>query len=116
MPPTATASPFSTRARLARDAISAASVSGGDPERFLRRVVEAIGRAVPHDAGGWSTTDPGTMLWTGGVMHGLPPEVGAAFYDNELLEDDVLKFRDLVRQRVPAGVLSEATGGDLERS
>jgi DNA-binding CsgD family transcriptional regulator len=112
MPPV----PFHTRARLAREAIAAACVRGDDAETFLRRVLAAVGRAVPHDAGGWSATDPATMLWTGGIMHGLAPEVGAAVLANELADDDVLKFRDLVQRSRPSGVLSVATGGELARS
>ena len=95
---------------LARDAIDAAV--GLDAEPFLRRAIRAVRRAVPHDAGGWSTTDPGTRLWTGGIMYGLPVEAGLSFYDNELLADDVLKFATLSG----AGVLSEATDGDLMAS
>lgn len=91
-------------------------MSGDDAETFLRKVVVAVGRAVPHDAGGWSATDPGTLLWTGGVMHGLPAEVGVEVVDNEVAADDVLKFRALAQKRRPSGVLSVATGGELERS
>lgn len=109
-------SSFPVRARAARDAIAAASVAGHDAETFLRRSIEAVTRALPHDAGGWGTADPGTLLWTGGVMYGLPAEVGPRIYDNELLEPDVLKFRELVRCSRPVGVLSRATGGDREAS
>jgi DNA-binding CsgD family transcriptional regulator len=107
---------FPTRARIAREAVAAASVSGDDAETFLRKVVAAVRRAVPHDAGGWCVTDPGTLLWTGGVMHGLPPEAGIGFVENELDDDDVLKFRVLAGARRPSGVLSVSTGGELERS
>ena len=79
---------FPTRARAARDAIAAACVAGDDAESFLRRTADAVARAVPHDAGGWSTTDPGTVLWTGGIMYGLPAEAGVRFYDSEPREDD----------------------------
>lgn len=107
---------FTTRALIAREAVAAASVSGDDAETFLRKVVAAVRRAVPHDAGGWCVTDPGTLLWTGGVIHGLPLEVGVGFVENELDDDDALKFRSLAAMRRPSGVLSAATGGDLERS
>ena len=109
-------STFPTRARIAREAVAAASVAGLDAEAFLRRAIDAVSRAVPHQAGGWATMDPGTVLWTGGVMYGLPTELGLRFYDNELLEDDVLKFSQLARRAKPFGTLSRATGGDLESS
>lgn len=108
--------PFHERARLARAAVAAASVEGADAETFLRKVIAAVGRAVPHEAGGWTVTDPGTLLWTAGVMHGLPLDVGAAIVENEILGDDALQFRELVRRRRPSGVLSAATGGELARS
>lgn len=107
---------FPTRARTTRAAVATASVRGNDAETFLRDVIGAVRRAVPHDAGGWTTTDPGTSLWTAGVMHGLPAEVGTGFVENELLERDVLKFRDLARGRRRTGVLSVALGGDHHRS
>lgn len=107
---------FPIRARIAREAVAAASVRGDDAETFLRKVVAAVGRAVPHDAGGWCATDPGTLLWTGGVMHGLPHELGVGFVDNELGDDDVLNFRTLAATGRTSGVLSVATGGEPERS
>lgn len=107
---------FPTRARATRAAVAAASVRGSDAESFLREVIAAVRRAIPHDAGGWTTTDPGTSLWTAGVMHGLPDEVGTGFVENELLERDVLKFRDLARSRRRTGVLSVALDGDRRRS
>lgn len=107
---------FSTRAHATRAAVAAASVRGDDAETFLRHVIGAVRRAIPHDAGGWTTTDPGTALWTAGVMHGLPAEVGTGFVENELLECDVLKFRDLARGRRRTGVLSVALDGDRQRS
>lgn len=107
---------FPTRAQAARAAVAAASVRGNDADGFLREVIGAVRRAIPHDAGGWTTTDPGTSLWTAGVMHGLPAEVGTGFVENELLECDVLKFRDLAHGRSRTGVLSVALDGDRQRS
>ena len=109
-------SSFPVRARVARDAVAAACVAGDDAETFLRRVSDAVSRAVPHDGGGWATMDPGTVLWTGGIMYGFPTEVGMRFYENELLEDDVLKFSQLAQQARPMGTLSRATGGRLQDS
>ncbi len=107
---------FPARARVVREAVAAASVAGNDAETFLRRISDAVGRAIPHDAAGWATMDPGTVLWTGGVMYGLPLEVGMRFYDNELLEDDVLKFSELAQRARPMGTMSRATGGDMHSS
>ncbi len=107
---------FATRSRKARDAIAAASVAGLDARELLTRAARELAAAVPHDAAGWCVTDPGTLLWTGGIVQGMPEEVTRGFYDNELLRPDVLKFRDLARARTPVGVLSHATGGDLAAS
>ena len=109
-------STFPARARVARDAVASASVAGLDAEAFLRRVIDAVSSVVPHHAGGWSTMDPETVLWTGGIMYGLPAEVGMRFYDNELLEEDFLKFAQLARQARPFGTLSRATRGRLDDS
>jgi DNA-binding CsgD family transcriptional regulator len=46
----------------------------------------------------------------------MPEEVCRAYFDNEVFAADVNKLSDLVRRRRPAGLLSEATRGELERS
>ncbi len=68
---------------------------------------------------GWCavmTTDPSTLLPSGGVVDGFAREDCVPFWDNELLDPDVLKFADLARGRDPVASLDEALDGDLARS
>ncbi|MBI5103750.1 MAG: hypothetical protein HZB46_01945, partial [Solirubrobacterales bacterium] len=102
-------------ARAARKKIMAASVEGLDHPALLATVSAALREAVPFDAAGWCTTDPATLLPIGGYSDSMPEEACLAYFDNELLQPDVNKFRDLVRGP-GTGLLSQATGGELRRS
>ena len=64
------------------------------------------------------TLDPATLLPTGEfVENGLPPAATARMAEIEIGgEDDFNKFTALARAGLPARRLSEATGGDLDRS
>jgi DNA-binding CsgD family transcriptional regulator len=84
--------------------------------QLLGQVLASVRRVVPFDASTWSTTDPATLLPTGGLVHNMPLEGCQAYFDNELLVPDVNKFADLARRPRPVGVLSQATGGDPRRS
>lgn len=105
-----------TAARVARAAIAADAVAGHDAPELLRRAMASLGRAVPFDAAGFCPVDPDTMLWTGGVVMGLPVETIPQFFEAELLAGDPLAFRDMVRAGRTAGTLAGATGGRPERS
>lgn len=89
-------------------------------EASVDRVCEEIARAF-HDVArfGWCsvmTTDPSTMLPSGGVVEGFSKADCAPFWDTELLDPDFNKFTDLVRRVEPIGTLADAVDGDLERS
>lgn len=103
-------------ARVARSKLVADAFAGHDVPTLLRRGIAALGSAVPFDAAGFCATDPDTLLWTDGVVVGLPAETVPAFFEAEVLEDDVLAFRDLAGARRPVGVLSVVTDGAPERS
>lgn len=83
---------------------------------LLGQVLARVRRVVPFDASFWSTTDPATLLPTGGLVHNLPLESCQPYFDQELLVPDVNKFADLAHAARPVGVLSRATGGDLHQS
>lgn len=77
----------------------------------------ALRRAVPFDGCCWLTLDPATFLPTSHVAHGsLPAKDVPRLARNEVVEEDVNKLADLARSRIHAGILSEATGGEPERS
>jgi DNA-binding CsgD family transcriptional regulator len=65
------------------------------------------------------TTDPTTLLITGAVGENLPtsdPDLAAEFFRIEYSGDDFINFSDLARTGTKVGVLSEATGDNLELS
>jgi DNA-binding CsgD family transcriptional regulator len=62
------------------------------------------------------TTDPLTLLPSGGVVEGFTPDDCVPFWDNELVDPDFNKFTDLARSVDPVVTLAETVDGDLERS
>ncbi|UFS98283.1 helix-turn-helix transcriptional regulator [Nocardia huaxiensis] len=74
-----------------------------------------LAAALPHDAGCWHTTDPGSMIETGYRAHHMPPP-DAAVARFAYLPDDYNSFARLAAGRPHSGVLSELTGGQLSRS
>ncbi|MCO1580726.1 LuxR C-terminal-related transcriptional regulator [Crossiella sp. SN42] len=75
-------------------------------------------RLVPFHAAVWTATDPETGLVTAPMLvENLGSGAGcAAYWASELLEENVLPFRDLTRAVVPAAALRAATGGLPARS
>lgn len=62
------------------------------------------------------TTDPRTLLPSGGAVEGFDRAACAPFWDNELLDPDFDKFVDLARRIDPVATLYESVDGDLARS
>jgi DNA-binding CsgD family transcriptional regulator len=65
------------------------------------------------------TADPMTLLITGAVGENLPtsdPDKAAEFFRIEYSGQDFINFADLARTGANVGTLSEATGGDLDKS
>lgn len=97
-----------------------ASVRGLPAMELFERAAMALRRAVPYSAGCWKPTDPRTLLFTGfGIEDGQSGKLAAArwrFVDNELLEPDHAKFRELLCRRVPVTTLHRETHGEPERS
>jgi DNA-binding CsgD family transcriptional regulator len=80
-------------------------------------VGRSLSRAVPFDGTCLLTVDPATLLPTGEIVeNGLPAAAMVRMTEIELGEPDFNKFTALARSDVPAASLSEATGGDLDRS
>jgi hypothetical protein len=61
---------------------------------LLGQVLARVRQVVPFDASFWSTTDPATLLPTGGLVHNLPLETCQPYFDHELLLPDVNKFAE----------------------
>lgn len=108
---------MATTTTRVRDAIvRAAHRSGQDRVRFYRETAAALRRAVPFDGACWITLDPATLLFTNHFSDDLPTEGFRYVCHNEYAEEDVNKFSTLTRGLRPVGVLSQATGGQPERS
>jgi DNA-binding CsgD family transcriptional regulator len=107
-----------TSAVLAREAISKLSRADLEPQEFFYEVSSRIRRVVPHDASGWMTLDPDTMLPGGTLETEKPPELVRALWRNELLVPDVHKLVELARRPLPIAALSQldaATAADSHR-
>jgi DNA-binding CsgD family transcriptional regulator len=113
-------SSLGARAITAEAAIARLCVEGLPAMELFERAAMPLRRAVPYSAGCWKPTDPRTLLFTGfGIEDGQTGTLTAArwrFIDNELLEPDYAKFRDLLRRRVPVTTLHRDTHGEPGRS
>jgi len=112
--------PLGVKGIAAEAAIANLSVSGLPALDLFARVGERLRRVVPYDAGCWKPTDPETLLFTGFAIEDSEPgrltSVQWRFVENELLEPDFAKFRELVRRPRPVTTLHEETHGEPERS
>ncbi len=92
--------------------------AGLDQRTLLGEVVESLRRAVPFEAFCVSTTDPSSELVTYGAAEGLGGVKGMRlFFEHIYLESDVNGYDGMSQEwRQPVRLLSEATGGQLERS
>jgi DNA-binding CsgD family transcriptional regulator len=90
--------------------------AGLDGPALLGEVIERLRRVVPFEAYCASTKDPAT----GFITHGLAEDMGGAddiFWSLERLYfDHHQSVRRMADTHQPVALLSETTGGDLERS
>ena len=90
---------------------------GGGVREFTLAAARILARAVAFDGVCVVTMDPATSLPTGEVVvNGLPGETASRMAEIEVRGKDVNAFGALVRSGRLAATLSEATGGDLDRS
>lgn len=97
--------------------LSAANLEG--PE-LLRRTAERLSKSVPFGAYCASTVDPASRLITHGIAEGMggeeDAESGNAYFDRIYFEEDLPVMNEMLRERRTVQLLSETTGGELERS
>jgi len=97
--------------------LSAANLEG--PE-LLRRVAQRLSKAVPFEAYCASTVDPASRLITYGIAEGMggeqDDEFGNVYLDRIYFEEDLPVMNEMLRERRTVLLLSETTGGALERS
>ncbi len=90
---------------------------GLDSATLRQRVAERLQRAVPFEGYVAFTMDPSNGLITHAIVEEMGDESGLrVFLEHVYFEDDVLEFNWMVRNRLPVGLLSEATGGKLAQA
>src|SRR5918995_691194 len=93
--------------------------AGLDERTLLGEVVERFRGAIPFEAICFSATDPSSGLITSSVVEGLGGlKEARLFFEHVYLElDDAYGYDGTDEKwREPVRLLSEATGGQLERS
>jgi DNA-binding CsgD family transcriptional regulator len=97
--------------------LSSANLEG--PE-LLRRTAERLHKAVPFAAYCASTVDPASRLITHGIAEGMGGEedsaAGDVYFDRIYFEEDLPVMNGMLCERPSVQLLSETTGGALERS
>lgn len=99
-----------------RDRLLAADRAGASVGEVCEAIVGAFGEVATFEQCAVMTSDPDTLLPSGGVVLGFGAEDCAPFWDNELLDPDFNKFTQMARSQDPVATLAEATDGDLSRS
>jgi DNA-binding CsgD family transcriptional regulator len=91
---------------------------GALDSRTLRtELLQRLHTVIPFDVSFFPTTDPATLLFTSSLLDvSLPTWARVRLIENEFLDEDFNKLRLLHKRRVPVGVLSEQTEGDLRLS
>ncbi len=90
--------------------------AGLDAPTLHRRALACLGRAVPFD--GYCAHDADPVSGLGMHMYLDQPDDcnGRFFLEHVYFEDDVNDFNAMIRRRQAVALLSETTGGHLERS
>lgn len=88
----------------------------GGATQVCEGIVRALHEVAVFTGCAVMTTDPATLLPSGGVVEGFDQSACAPFWDNELLDPDFNKFVDLARSSDPVATLQDAVDGDLARS
>src|ERR1700761_402305 len=103
--------------RLTRGKVTRLAPSGLDSFSYRERSIRALRATLSFDAAWWWTIDPASTLFTSGVFEPMPSDhtICGGLHTNEVGDTDFNKFRVLARTE-PVGVLSAATGGQLDRS
>ena len=106
--------------QLTRRKLNTLGHIGLDSFTYRERAIADLRAALPFDAAWWWTIDPVSGFFTSGVFDPVPSAsdhaVCVGVHDNEFGETDYNKFRVLTGRAGKVGVLSAATGGQLERS
>ena len=85
-------------------------------DAFFDAADRALAGLLAFDSSCWLSLDPATLLPTSHFTRELGADHLLELAANEFLDEDVNKFADLARAARPVGILSQATGGDLQQS
>ena len=104
--------------QLTRGKLNTLAHAGLDSFAYRERAIRDLHAVLPFDAAWWWTIDPVSGFFTSGIFEPLPSDhaICGGLHGNEFGETDYNKFRGLARRAGKVGVLSTATGGQLERS
>ncbi|MCW2929539.1 MAG: hypothetical protein JWM19_501 [Actinomycetia bacterium] len=104
--------------RLTRAKLNRLAHAGLDSFTYRELAIPTLRPVLDFDAAWWWTIDPVSMLFTSGVFEPLPADhaICGGLHRNEFGDTDYNKFRVLARRTGQVGVLSDATGGQLERT
>jgi DNA-binding CsgD family transcriptional regulator len=114
-----TANPLGAKGVTAEAAIARLCLEGLPALDLFERAAAPFRRAIPYSAAAWKPVDPQTLLWTGFGLEDWGTGEAAArwrFVDNELLDSDFAKYRDLALRRLPVSTLHRETHGEPDRS
>ncbi|TCJ13896.1 helix-turn-helix transcriptional regulator [Rubrobacter taiwanensis] len=107
--------PYSLEERAFRE-IKRLCYAGLDARALRLEVAEVLRRVVPFDRHCLFTSDPWSGLPTDVVVERVGEEEMRFFLENVMFEDGVNTYDWMVRSRRPVALLSEGTGGRLERA
>ncbi|WP_260859941.1 helix-turn-helix domain-containing protein [Streptomyces cupreus] len=98
--------------------VVSAAERAADAFELFSRASARLRRLVPFDSAVWTAADPETGLITAPMLvENLGSGEGcAAYWESELLEENVVPFRELARAPVPVAGLRAATGDLPARS
>lgn len=99
-------------------AVLSAAERATDAVELFSRASAGLRRLAPYDSAVWTAADPETGLITAPMLtENLGSGEGcAAYWESELLEENIVPFRELARAPVPAATLRAATGDLPARS
>lgn len=100
----------------ARDRLRAVSEHALVTNDLCGEIALAVRQVAPFEQCALLTTDPDTMLPSGGVVEGFSADDCVPFWDTELLDPDFNKFTELARSVDPVASLFQTTEGALDRS
>lgn len=98
-------------------AIQRSGVRTATVDDFFSEVSAEVAKVVPFDGSMWFGVDPATLLALSPArIQNMDSSLCWPFWHGEFHDNDLMQFRDLARQPVPADSLRVATGGLPVRS